>query len=478
MTFLDKHCAAIRATKLFGIAVIYLMLLSGCELNRLKAAEELYNEKRYIIALQQLDDIVTKTGNGAVKTQAELLRSYCYYDLGLLAFQRDNLNLAISIFKIANSPEADEQLAEIYKKKADKYLAEEQYESALENYANLLIEIPANKHVPEVRYRRIRIFYEAQGNQNAAWMDYKNLYDLYPNNSYELLSRRVVKGYADRQLEYARLLTEQKFYDQSLNVLFEQERYPVAEPYQVSYEISRNYRAQAEHKVLEENYIEADRFFRIAMQYHPDIQAEIELRLKDLAALFIQKGDVFLNQMDFENALINYRKSFDIIPDYPAALQAIERVNTIKQNIQQAALLFAEGEKAEVIRNYREALRLYREANTLHSEAEYRTKITQMQNLIEAERDPVAFTQRIINEYRGGILNSRINAQINELQKKYKRAQIRDAGWKILLAGGQFRYEARFDIFTPQENYFYIWQVNLKDRSISALNKISEDMMK
>jgi ABC-type branched-subunit amino acid transport system substrate-binding protein len=137
-----------------------------------------------------------------------------------------------------------------------------------------------------------------------------------------------------------------------------------------------------------------------------------------------------------------------------------------------------EGEKAEVARNYSQALSLYREAVSLHSLPDYRLKVTQMQNLVEAERDPVAFTQRIINEYRGGILNTRIQNRIAELTKKYKRNQIRDSGWKILVTGSQQRYEARFDIIAPQETFFYVWSVNLKDRSLTALNKLSEEAMK
>ncbi|MDD2332242.1 MAG: hypothetical protein PHI68_06290, partial [Candidatus Cloacimonetes bacterium] len=417
------------------------------------------------------------TGNGALKTEAELYRSMSYLELGKLAEQRQSIDIAISFFKLANSSEADERLAEIYKAKADKYLSEDNIDQAMENYTNIWLEIPSAIHIPEVLFRRIRIYWNNYGNYNAAWTDYKRLFERYPNNTYEIEARAVLKGFSESQLEYARLLTEQAFFEQSLTVLFEQERYPVADQNRVSYEISRNYRAQAEMYVMKENYIEADRLFRIALQYHPQIEAEINARLKDLAGLFIKKGDSYVEARDFTNALLNYQKSYEIIPNYELANQAIARMRTIQENIKRAAELMEEGEKAEIARSYSQALSIYREAVSLHNLPEYRIKVSQMQNLVEAERNPIAFTQRIINEYLGGRLNQRIQNRINELLKKYNRNQIRDSGWKILVTGSQHRYEARFDIVTPQETFFYVWIVNLRDRSLTALNKISEEAM-
>lgn len=125
---------------LLGMVLVMLMV-SGCELNRLKSAEELYYENRYVAALQQLDHFIDITGNGALKTEAELYRSMSYLELGKLAEQRQSIDIAISFFKLANSSEADERLAEIYKAKADKYLSEDNIDQAMENYTNIWLEI-------------------------------------------------------------------------------------------------------------------------------------------------------------------------------------------------------------------------------------------------------------------------------------------------------------------------------------------------
>jgi len=122
-------------------------------------------------------------------------------------------------------------------------------------------------------------------------------------------------------------------------------------------------------------------------------------------------------------------------------------------------------------------LNLYRQANNLDSQQEFSAKISQMQNLIAAQADPAAFARRVINEYRGGILNIRIQRQKQELLRAYNPNEIRDSGWKFMISSSQFKYEARYDLVTPTISYYYVWQVNLRDRSITPLNKLSEKLM-
>jgi hypothetical protein len=101
-----------------------------------------------------------------------------------------------------------------------------------------------------------------------------------------------------------------------------------------------------------------------------------------------------------------------------------------------------------------------------------------MQNLIEAERNPAAFAERIINEYRSGLLVRRVAAKRAEVLQTYKANEIRDSGWKMLLSTGQYKYEARYDLLTPTDTYLYVWQINLRDRSVIPLNRLSEELMK
>jgi len=226
-----------------------------------------------------------------------------------------------------------------------------------------------------------------------------------------------------------------------------------------------------------ENYLEADRIFRIAVQYDPAKKQEVDRRLEQVASLFIQRGNELVSQRDFDNALLHYQRTYDIIPDYALANQAIARMNTIRDNVARSSEIQTQAEKAELAGKFSEALNLYRQASSLDDKAGLATKISQMQNLIAAESNPAAFAQRIINEYRGGVLNSRINRQKQELLRAYSANEIRDSGWKVMSSSGQFKYEARYDLVTPTISYYYVWQVNLRDRSITPLNKLSEKLM-
>ncbi|MDD3579376.1 MAG: hypothetical protein PHS23_10335, partial [Candidatus Cloacimonetes bacterium] len=86
--------------------------------------------------------------------------------------------------------------------------------------------------------------------------------------------------------------------------------------------------------------------------------------------------------------------------------------------------------------------------------------------------------ERIINEYRSGLLVRRVAAKRAEVLQTYKANEIRDSGWKMLLSTGQYKYEARYDLLTPTDTYLYVWQINLRDRSVIPLNRLSEELMK
>jgi tetratricopeptide (TPR) repeat protein len=253
--------------------------------------------------------------------------------------------------------------------------------------------------------------------------------------------------------------------------------YPVADPNRVDYEISNIYQELAEIAIQSTDYFEANRLFLKAIQYYPTKQAVINKRLQDIAYLYVDKGNDYLKVRDFNNAMVYYEKTFEIIPDFELAKQAIRNLNNVRQNIRQAAELASEAERLEAGRNFAEARILYNQAYQLDRIPSYNEKSLIMANMIEAEKDPVAFAQAIINDYGNGVLYRRIQAQKQQLLKKFKLEEIKDTGWKILRSTGQFKYEARYDLLTPAENLYFVWQVNLRERTITPLNKLSEKLM-
>lgn len=464
-------------TKLILICIAGLLLIAGCEMNKLNNAQDLYNNRRYAAAIQELDDYIPKANNGAIKTRAEMLRSLSYYELATLSIERQNFPLAINFFKLANTEEADEQLAKIYKVLANRAADAKDIPTQLIYLNSVIREIPKSPLVPEMLFRRMAIKLEVAFDRDGAWHDYMKLFDLYPNNSYELQARNIVKGFIAYRIELAQLLSQQEYFTDALAVLFEVARYPVYDFNDLNKQISDTYQAQAEVLIIDQDYIAADHHFRIAVQYYPQKKDVIDRRLKGIASMFIEKGDNLLADRDFDGAMIHYEKTFEIIPNYAPAIDAIRRLGNIRANIQRAALLFIEAEKLESANKLSDALTYYREALRLDAKPEYNAKVNQMQNLIEAAKNPSAFALKTITEFRGGILTRRINELKANLAKNYKAEEIRDSGWKIMLSTGQNKYEARYDILTPGETYFYIWQINLRDKSIVPLNKLSESLM-
>ncbi|MDZ4181524.1 MAG: hypothetical protein U1B83_01510 [Candidatus Cloacimonadaceae bacterium] len=447
-------------------------------MNRLNSASEHYANKRYAAAVQELDEYIRKGNNGALVTRAQMMRSQSYYELALLARQRSNWPLTIRFLKLSNSEEADLVLADVYKLLADQASAAGDAETALIQINSILREIPSSSLVPEMLYRRIALFMDVFVDHEAAWRDYATLFDDHPNNSFEVNARKFMVRIVPNRISYARKLFNTGYFSEGLKILFELAKYPVVEVQDINVMISDAYIAQAENHLAGQDYFEADRFFRIAVQYNPAKRNDIDRRLSDIAELYIKKGDALLAAKDFDNALLHYHKTFDIIPNYPAGVKAIERVNTIRTNIARAAQVFDAAEKLEAGGKYADAQKLYQQAIALDDKPEYRQKSNQMQNLLEAERNPLAFARKIVNEYRGGLLNTRVQNQKKELLTRYKASEIRDSGWKFLLSTGQYKYEARYDLITPQDTFFYVWQINLRDRSITPLNKISENLMR
>lgn len=455
-----------------------LLLLNACEVNRLRSIEEHYRQRRYAAAIQEADEFIRKADNGAFVTRAELARSNSYHQLGLMSLQRKNDGLALKFFKLSNSEAADKDLGDLYKQKIMEAIQANDYETQLFYVNNILREIPRSALVPEMMYRRINLYLDYRGDSDGAWQDYMDLFDNYPNDSYEVAARKSMERIVPNKKAYGQRLAQAGYYNEALTQFFELAKYPVVKTSEINDLIGDAYRGQAEEYLHAGDYLEADRFLRIALQYVPEKRPQIEAKLQEIVGLFINKGDEYLAVKDFDTAMTYYQKVFEIIPDYPPGLQAIQRLNTTKQNIARAALLFEQGQRSEASGKYAEALGLYQQANSLDSSAEIQKHIAGVQNMIEADRNPQAFARKIINQYRGGLLINRVNQKKNELLANYKANEVRDSGWKFLLSTSQYKYEVRYDLMSPRDTFFYVWQVNLKDRSIIPLNKISEDLMK
>ena len=88
--------------------------MSGCEINRLNRAEDLYNVNNYPLAIKELDELIVVVKNGAYRTRAELIRGNCYLELGNIAAANQDIPLSIKFYKLANNENADIELGKTY----------------------------------------------------------------------------------------------------------------------------------------------------------------------------------------------------------------------------------------------------------------------------------------------------------------------------------------------------------------------------
>jgi len=457
--------------------LVSILLLTACEQNKLKRAEALYTQRRYAAAVEQLDIFIHNGKNGAFVTRAELIRSSSYYSLGLAAVDKENWPLSIRLFKLANSEQADIELAKVYKTLALAAQAAGDNAKALSYYTLILSEISYTDLTPEILQLRIALYLDAYDDKTSAWNDYIILYDKYPEDPFEIKARPYIQRFIASNVNAAVAKAIDKDYDTALAELFDIRKYPVSDADKVDQEISNIYQEMAENEIRKTDYFEANRLFLKAMQYYPDKKDIINKRLNDIAYLYIEKGNDYLKVRDFDTAMLYYQKTYEIIPDFELANNAITNLRNIKNNIRRAAEIGVEALKLENSKNYAEARKLYQQAYQLDTRTDYNQSAIIMGNMIEADKDPIAFSRKIVMEYKNGLLYRRIQAQKQLMLKKFTINEVRDSGWKIMLSPGQNKYEARYDIMTPSENLYYVWQVNLRDRSITPLNKLSERIM-
>lgn len=459
------------------LGLLLLFALFACEANKLRQAEDLYHANSYVGAIDAGDHLIRTARNGAIATRAAILRSQSYLALGLMALERDNRPLATRFLKLANSESADEALAELYFTIGEEAFVAGDLIKAMRHYQDILREVPNTTLMPQIAYRRVEIFADEYRDYDAAYEEYKALYDAYPEHEYELLARQEVVKFIDTHVEYAARLLEGGYYTDAFRELFELSQYPIVDTTMINKLIAEVYMAQGEQYVQEEDYIEADRLYRIAVQYNPEKEVAVRERLEGIIELYISKGDDLKEERRFDEARLHYNKAFDIIAGYMPAQEALARLAQKEEDIHRAELLFAEAEELERKAKYESALQLYNSAINLDDLPKYREKAVLAQNMVEAERDPLLFTQKILNAYKNGIIPRRVEAKRQEILEEYKSTEIRDSGWKFLLSSGQYKYEARYDLLTPTTTFLYVWQINLRDRAIIPLNKQSEAMM-
>lgn len=481
----------------YSILLVLLVLMVGCESNRYRKAVSSYYRGNYTVSIEEIDSYLNESTNGAYETNAELIRSKSYQKLALRAYEADNLALATRFAILANSEDIDTLLARCYYDFAQESFAKGEKDKAMAFYDQILVETPTSRFVPEIVYYKMNDLYTRNPELYLTVFDYyKELYPAYKDNYYEIKARGIVKEFIPSLISDALAMDS----DEGLQLLLTFVDYTVANTKEVRSAIAEIYINLAEEAIVENEFIEADEAFKMAVFYNPEVKDYVKKRLLETADSYINAGLKYVADRDFENAFILFNRTFDVIPGYKKALQVIQETTILLNQIEQAQGLFEKAqnlEKANLrnlfsdvkakltaserndyeIRRFQRVLSLYQQAYELDPLPKYRDHIFYTKNIIQYYKSPDKFAVEVLKDYKSFIIEKAIIAARDYIYENNSSSSVTDSGWEILVASGNYNYEVRYSLISLNDKLYFRWLVNLRSKEITPINTLSERAM-
>lgn len=456
--------------------LLFAVSASSLVNSKFNIPHKLYMKSNYVMAIKHFDTFLKTSENGALATQAELERSDCYYQLGIIAFDKENWLLASRLFFLANSDIADTKLDDCYYQLAQVQLKENSPLKALEYYENLTLYLKNSEHIPEVLFNRIAIYIEI-GNDLAAFNDYHFLWENHPDNSYRVEIQPLIDEMMPSFITEALVFRDSLEYDLAIDMLSKISQYPSSYKQEIFVHISDTYSLKAEAALLKEDYDLVKTFFDKAVENDPLKENVVSNRILEICNDIFDKGDKLISSYKFDEATTLFEKCFILKPGYQECIDLIDQTLVKKENYLSALEYEKTAQEQEKNKEYTSAYNNYKRSYDLFKTNRVKKNIFIVANLIQAERDPKLFAEQIIKKYKKGIILNNVEALKSAMIAKFGD-QVEASGWKVYYAIGEYKYEVRYDLLSPEENYYYAWRVNLRIQEITSLNKISEDMMK
>jgi tetratricopeptide (TPR) repeat protein len=455
------------------IIALAILIFSGCSSNYYITAYNLQQRGNYIGAIENYDEYIARSKDGALLTRALNNRSESYYRLGMQAMNRENYRLAIRFFYLANSDKADEKMIDCYLTLVGKTTSQADVEATIGLYDFIIetfADIPA---LNEVIYRRLVMLHQFNMEPQTIFDNYVLLVERDKEEIFTEDAKEIIDDYLPEFIEEAKSISDDREAIERLEQLLS---YPHSYQEILKQEIGLKYLRLADHYRDKQQYQEAEKLYSLAEKYDPELKSEISERLNRTITEMIEQGNNLLRERKISEAIEIYRQTFSIIPDNPAAVTAITRAEEFRNDLRQAKELFDQALRAENEGNYQEALRLYRQSFSKDRSAETSEKISYVTNMIQLDENPEFFAEKIITEYKNGLIVKNLNKIADDLREKHQD-EINVSGWRIMLSTGEHRYEIRYDITSRTESYYYIWQVNLLTKQLTPLNTISTKIM-
>ena len=459
------------------ILILFTVVSAYCSVNsRFNIAHQLYMKSNYVMSIIHFDDFLSTSQNGALSTQAELERSDCYYQLGLKAYIKENWLLASRFFFLSNTEISDLKLDDCYFHIAQQQLEQNSPTSALEYYQKVTSFLTTSEYIPEILYNRIKIYID-MGDKLSAFKDYHFLWKNHPDNSFTKDIQPFIDNLMPKFIEEALALSDSLDYDIAVEMLSKLIQYPSRFQNDIFVHISDLYMLKADKALKIGEYKLFREYLDLAIENDQTKKNIINEKVEDICLQIIQDGDKFVTTFQFDKAIEIYENCFLLIPNYATCTTIISKTKSDKQKYNSALEHENIALQFEKEKEYASAYTHFNKSYKLFQTERVRKEIYLMENIIEAQKKPKAFAEKIIKEYKNGIILTGINTIESALIAKYGD-RVDSSDWKIYFSIGEFKYEVRFDLLSPEESYYYAWRVNLKTREITSLNKISENVMK
>ena len=464
--------------KLFLIILILFTVASGYSLgnSKLDISHKLYMNSNYVMAIIHFDEFLTTSKNGALSTQAELERSDCYHQLGLRAYEKESWPLASRFFFLSNSDIADMKLDDCYFHLAQQQLNQDSPTTTLEYYEKVTSFLKDSEYIPEILFNRIQIYIE-MGNKLSAFNDYHFLWKNHPDNSFTKEIQPFIDDLMPSFIDEALAFRDSMDYDTAVEMLSKLIQYPSKFQDDIFTQIGELYILKADEALKIGEYEIVKKFLDLALGSDETKKRIIDKKAKNICSQIIKDGDKLVSTFQFDEAIEIYENCFIMIPNYTKCSNIISKTKSNKRKYNSALEHEDKAIQYEKDKDYTSAHSHYNKSYNLFKTERVRKKLYLMNNILKAEKDPKAFAEKIIKEYRKGVIPAGVSAIESSLIAQYGD-RVDSSGWKVYYSIGEFKYEVRFDLLSPEDNYYYAWRVNLKTREITSLNKISEDMMK
>lgn len=461
----------------FSSLLFLLMLLAtGCTTNYYISGYTLHQRGQYIGAIENYDQFIAKTKDGAMKTQVLSKRSEAYYSLGKNTMSRENYQLAIRFFYLANTYAADEKIADCYLHLADIEFAEGNVESTLRYYNYIIANYDQLPIISQVVFRRMQLNHQNYKVKELIWSDFLLLYDRYNDWDYIKKAIPIIDLYILDFVEEILSRREEYGDEDTIKMLYSLNYYPHSYGSNISDEIGLIYYSLGEEVEEKENFVAAVKFYNLAGDYNESLLSKIDEKLQQIVYKIIRQGENLLDKREISAAQMLFESTFQIIPNHPEAQKYIERAENLKNRIQRAQELYNKGLQAEKEEKYNQALSYFNQSYEIDKQKTTEEKIFMIGNIIEIERDHIGFAKKIISEHNNRAIIRNIEGIVEQLRQKDGNS-VSVSDWRIMLSTGNHRYEVRYDIMGVSKSYYFIWQVNLLTRSITPLNNQSQQIM-